>query len=161
MATATITEIKNLIIDRINTHHLPLVEEGEEFGTTEITEELTQSLNRSITQELTVDTHQMEELFDELSLNIDLAEWVASEPAEMIATHLDTQGATIILVTAHLSIDDNHTITYDPTQEFLDTFVNDWAERVADLNLHFTRGQEVVVTDWDSRDAYITSLLTK
>lgn len=161
MKTMTYTEMKNYIINRINTEHLPYVEEGEEFGAVEITEESAEDLNRTIAQELTVDTQQMEELFEELGLHIDLAQWVACEPNEMIATHLDTQGITVVPVTAELSIDGNYTITYNPDQKFLTNFLNDWAERTAELPLNFTTNQQIIITDEKSRGQCITELIAR
>lgn len=162
MATATYTDLKNSIIDRVNTEHLPVVEEGEEFGSIEITEETAESLNRTMSQELTVDTEQIETLCEELGLKIDLAQWVTSEPTEMIATHLDANGVTVVPVTANLSIDENYTLTYDASQKFLSEFINHWAEQVSDNNrIDFKKDGQLVITDWDSRDAYITSLLNK
>lgn len=115
-----------------------------------------------MSQELTVDTEQIETLCEELGLKIDLAQWVASEPTEMIATHLDANGVTVVPVTANLSIDENYTLTYDASQKFLIDFINHWAEQVSDNNrLDFKKDGQLVITDWDSRDAYIISLLKR
>lgn len=163
MATATYTDLKNSIINRINTEHLPMVEVGEEIRSVEITDNTVDKINQLMTQELTVDLDQMEELFESFDLKSDLTEWVESQPVDLITTGLDEQSMTTAVVPAALSLDENCTLTFDSSQHFLNEFIEHWAEEVAGYyHLRFKeKAGEMVIDNWESRDAYIISLLKR